>query len=215
MSALPALNAGLRRVAVLDTETAGFPRNATDNSGRLLELAAYCVDMDTRALVGRQFHVLHLPSNWAEVRERPDIQKALSLSGTDLAGDVERHGQSGPAVQRQWEAWATEHGVQAVAAFNSAFDGKIVPWITLPWLRCLMKWSGEIIQTRLPPGTCVNAAGHKKRPKLSEAQEHLTTLGVRFPTVAGAHRAPYDAFLTAHVLTGLCWLDPHGVHLER
>ena len=214
MSALSLPGAALRRIAVLDTETAGFPRNNQDNSGRLLEIGAFCVDMPSQTLVGRQLHALHLPDNWEAARQMPDVRKALKLSDTDLEGDIAKYGQPGPAVQRLWEAWAVEHEIDAVAAFNLNFDRKILPWVTLPWLRCLMKWSGDIIQERLPPGTCVNKLGKKKARKLAEAREHLGTLGATFPEVEHAHRAPFDAYLTAFVLVGLAKLDPSGLRLD-
>jgi len=203
------------RVAVVDTETAGFPSKARDNSGLLLELGAFAVDLATGMVVGEQLHVLHKPTDWETARHDPAVQKALAVSGTDLAGDVDRWGLPADKVVAVWRRWCAESGVEALASYNVNFERAIMPWVEQPWLRCLMRWSHETIQTRLPAGTCVNKLGRAKLPKQEEAVVHLRQLGVACPEVEGSHRAPYDAYVAAHLLLGLHGLDPNGLRLEE
>lgn len=203
------------RVAVLDTETTGFPNLAKQNLFHLVELGAVVVDVGTGQVnFFEPFHSLVLPPDHARVLEAPQTQVALNLSGTDLKGDVLRWGFPLEAVQEGWRQWCARHHINAVTAFNSDFDRQAVPWVEQPWASCLMRWSAAAADASGGRPWRSDKRGRPKNPKVSEAAAWLQDRGCAVPDPTREHRALDDAKTEACIMAQLLRLHPGGFHVR-
>jgi len=205
----------MTRIAIMDAEGTGLPFLANRGLFHPVEVAAVVLDTDAMDVnLAEPFHILIKPPNM-RILEHPDTQEGLYLSGTTLVEEVRAYGAPVPVAAGAWETWCARHHVNCVAAYNFGYDRKLCPWISQPWVRCLMHWGRTLVEVNDPEYSGLYRPGKGiKMPSVEEMALWLRTRGFNIPRAFPSHRALPDARREALMMLCYLMLDPNGLRLS-
>lgn len=188
-----------RRVAVLDTETTGLPR---DGKARTIEVGG--VILEPNGYPAGTFHRYILPHVWSDKAE--NAQRVHGITYETLM----REGLRPEEAMDDLQNWLLLNDVECVTSYNVAFDREMLERDNFDyvWGECVMEQATRVLG---PTGVLEPAnANHKHYrpdcpwlyPSLRRAAE-LCNL-----PVVQTHRALDDALIAAAVHVSLRWTRP-------